>query len=104
MPATHDYSIAVLSIEALAPQGIEGSVAKPGRSAYQGGDRIWQKVRHTEVVEVAVIGYTGASARPRNLAVRLPNGRTALSQRLGAVLANAAAPALSAAGLPLRPC
>ncbi|MGA5171168.1 MULTISPECIES: hypothetical protein [Streptomyces] len=59
---------------------------------------MWQKVRHTEMVDVAVIGYIGASARPRNLTVRLPNGRTALSQRLGALLANAAAPALIAAG------
>ncbi|MGA4867171.1 DNA ligase [Streptomyces lavendulocolor] len=98
VPATDDYDTAVLWIEALEPQGIEGVVAKPGRSAYRGGDRIWQKVRHTEVVDVAVIGYTGASARPRNLAVRLPDGRTALSQRLGAPLANAAAPALIAAG------
>ncbi|WP_344430875.1 DNA ligase-like domain-containing protein [Streptomyces lavendulocolor] len=62
MPATDDYDTAVLWIEDLEPQGIEGVVAKPGRSAYRGGDRIWQKVRHTEVVDVAVIGYTGASA------------------------------------------
>ncbi|MGI5485010.1 hypothetical protein [Streptomyces lavendofoliae] len=79
------------------PAQLEGVVAKPGHSAYRGGERIWQKVRHTEVVDVAVIGYTGASAQPRNLAVRLPDGRTALSQRLGAPLANAAAPALIAA-------
>jgi ATP-dependent DNA ligase len=98
VPATDDYDTAVLWIEALEPQGIEGVVAKSGRLAYRGGDRIWQKVRHTEVVDVAVIGYTGASARPRNLAVRLPDGRTALSQRLGALLANVAAPALIAAG------
>ncbi|MGA4960551.1 DNA ligase-like domain-containing protein [Streptomyces lavendulocolor] len=39
VPATDDYDTAVLWIEALEPQGIEGVVAKPGRSTYRGGDR-----------------------------------------------------------------
>lgn len=38
-------------------------------------------------VDAKVIGYTGPEARPRTVAVRLPDGRTALSQALGAPLA-----------------
>ncbi len=98
VPATDDYDTALVWFEHLQDQGIEGVVAKPGRSAYQGGSRIWQKARHSETVDAAVVGYTGASARPRALAVRLPDGRTALSQRLTAPLSAAAAVHLIPAG------
>jgi hypothetical protein len=58
-----------------------------------------QKIRHAETVDLPVIGYTGAAARPRALAVRLPDGRAALSQRLTAAL-SAAAGALLAQAAP----
>ncbi|GAA2462989.1 ATP-dependent DNA ligase [Streptomyces lavendulocolor] len=98
VPATDDYDTALLWVEHLREQGLEGVVAKPGRSAYRGGSRIWQKVRHSGTVDAAVVGYTGASARPRALAVRLPDGRMALSQRLTAPLSAAAAVHLIPAG------
>ncbi|MFF8387376.1 hypothetical protein ACF053_27565 [Streptomyces kanasensis] len=40
-----------------------------------------QKIRHAETVDVPAAGHTGAAARPRHLAVRLPDGRVALTQR-----------------------
>lgn len=98
VPATDDYDTVMVWFEHLQEQGIEGVVAKPGRSAYQGGSRIWQRAMHLESVEAAVVGYTGASARPRALAVRLPDGRTALSQRLTTPLSAAAATHLIPAG------
>ncbi|MFE6522287.1 hypothetical protein [Streptomyces sp. NPDC057794] len=60
---------------------------KAGSSTYRGGSRQWKKVRHAETVDAEVVGYTGPAARPRHLAVRLPDGRTALSQTLTAPLA-----------------
>ncbi|MFD5575258.1 DNA ligase, partial [Streptomyces cadmiisoli] len=57
-----------------------------------------QKVRHAETVDAAVVGYTGTAVRPRHLAVRLPDGRTALSQTLTAPLAAHVAQVLSGAG------
>ena len=68
--------------------GVEGVVAKLGTSPYRSGrSSSWKKVRHFETVDAKVIGYTGPAARPRTVAVRLPDGRTALSQALGAPLA-----------------
>lgn len=45
-----------------------------------------------------MVGYTGAAARPRSLAIRRPDGSTALSQRLAAPLSAAAARYLLPAG------
>ncbi|WP_186780061.1 hypothetical protein [Streptomyces salinarius] len=55
-------------------------------------------MRHAETVDAAVVGYTGPAARPRHLAVLLPDGRTAFSQTLAAPLAAQVAPHLVAAG------
>lgn len=96
VPATDDLTVAAEWYTSLQAQGIEGIVAKPARSAYRPA-RIWRKVRHAETVDVPVVGYTGAAARPRHLAVRLPDGRTALTQRLTGALAAAAAAHLAAA-------
>jgi hypothetical protein len=59
---------------------------------------VWQKVRHAETIDVPVVGHTGTAAHPRHLAVRLPGGRVALTQRLTGALAAAAAEYLVAAG------
>jgi ATP-dependent DNA ligase len=97
VPATDDYETAMLWYESLQAQGIEGIVAKRGTSAYRPG-RIWQKIRHSETTDLPVVGYTGAAARPRALAVRRPDGTTALSQRLAAPLSATAARYLVPAG------
>ncbi|MEV0443511.1 hypothetical protein AB0I84_13225 [Streptomyces spectabilis] len=65
-------------------------MAKRASSPYRAG-RIWQKIRHSETVDADVVGYTGSARQPRALAVRLPDGRTVLSQRLTAALAAQAA-------------
>ncbi|WP_280883252.1 hypothetical protein [Streptomyces pseudovenezuelae] len=72
-------------------------VAKLGSSTYR-ADRSssWRKIRHAETVDVDVDGYTGPAGHPHTLAVRMPDGRAVLSQRLGAHLAAQAAAWVSA--------
>ncbi|MFD7608565.1 DNA ligase [Streptomyces mirabilis] len=96
--ATTDRDTALTWYTTLHHQGIEGIVAKRTTSPYR-ADRTggWQKIRHAETVDADVIGYTGPQTRPRALAVRLPNGRTALTQTLSAPLAAQIAQVLSAA-------
>lgn len=61
-----------------------GARAKHGSTPYRAGrSSSWKKVRHAETVDAEVVGWTGSAVRPRALAVRLPDGRVALSQRLG---------------------
>ncbi|MYR58318.1 DNA ligase, partial [Streptomyces sp. SID625] len=96
--ASDDREVARAWYDSLQDTGVEGVVAKPGGSPYRAGRSSgWQKVRHAETVDADVVGYKGAPLRPRTLAVRLPDGRTALSQRIGARLAAEVAPLLAAA-------
>ncbi|MFF1743806.1 ATP-dependent DNA ligase [Streptomyces mirabilis] len=86
--ATTDRDTALTWYNTLHDQGVEGIVAKRATSPYRAGRTGgWQKIRHAETVDADVIGYTGPQTRPRALAVRLPNGRTALTQTLSAPLA-----------------
>ncbi|MBC9729670.1 DNA ligase [Streptomyces sp. TRM68367] len=86
--ATDDAEVAEVWSDSLQGTGVEGVVAKLSTSPYRPGrSSSWKKVRHSETVDAEVIGYTGPAARPRTVAVRLPDGRTALSQALGAPLA-----------------
>ncbi|MFI5864609.1 DNA ligase [Streptomyces sp. NPDC051546] len=94
VPATDDRATALLWYEALRPQGVEGLVAKHASSPYRAG-RIWKKLRHADTVDAEVVGYTGRPSRPRALAVRLPDGRTALSQPVSAQIAAQAAAQLT---------
>ncbi|MFF2937505.1 ATP-dependent DNA ligase [Streptomyces mirabilis] len=67
----------------LHNQGIEGIVAKRTTSPYRASRTgTWLKIRHADTIEATVAGYTGTARQPRALAVRLPDGRVALSQRL----------------------
>ncbi|MEU9781450.1 DNA ligase [Streptomyces phaeochromogenes] len=84
--ATDDPKEAMLWYAALRERGVEGLVAKRSGSAYRAG-RIWKKLRHSETTDAEVAGFTGSAARPRALAVRLPDGRVAMSQALTAPLA-----------------
>ncbi|MEV3926441.1 MULTISPECIES: ATP-dependent DNA ligase [Actinomycetes] len=97
VPATDDIEVARAWYDHLQEQGVEGVVAKRATAPYRAG-RIWMKVRHSDTVDAEVVGYTGTPSRPRALAVRLPDGRLALTQRLTAPLASAAASHLAAAG------
>ncbi|GAX57550.1 ATP-dependent DNA ligase [Streptomyces olivochromogenes] len=97
--ATTDRDTALTWYTTLHSQGVEGSVAKRATSLYRAGRTgAWPKIRHAETVDADVIGYTGPKTRPRALAVRLPNGRTALTQTLSAPLAAQIAQVLVAVG------
>lgn len=104
VPTTTDPVLARTWYDTLQSQGVEGLMIKVGASTYKGGSRQWQKLRHTETVDAAVVGFTGAPMRPRHLAVRLPDGQVALSQRLSVPLAAEIAPRLvvAASGRRLR--
>lgn len=91
--STTDRDGALLWYEALEGTGAEGIVAKPLRSAYRAG-RVWSKIRHADTVDATVVGFTGTPRHPKALAVRLPDGRIALSQRLTTALASVVAPHL----------
>ncbi|MER5227925.1 DNA ligase [Streptomyces flaveus] len=91
--STTDLDEALLWCETLEGTGIEGIVAKPLRSAYKAG-RVWAKVRHTDTVDATVVGFTGTARHPKALAVQLPDGRVALSQRLATTLASVVGPRL----------
>ncbi|MFD8222303.1 DNA ligase [Streptomyces sp. NPDC059697] len=97
--ATTDRDTALTWYDILHDQGVEGIVAKRVASPYRAGRTGgWQKIRHAETVDADVIGYTGPQTRPRALAVRLPDGRTALTQTLSAPLAAQIAQVLLAGG------
>ncbi|WP_331720044.1 ATP-dependent DNA ligase [Streptomyces sp. NBC_00147] len=102
VPATDDIDVARVWFDALTSQGVEGLVAKRASSPYRTTGRVWDKVRHSETVDADVVGYTGTPARPKQLAVRLPDGRIALTQTLTTALAAQTAPLLTGAGPPGR--
>ncbi|WP_221355422.1 hypothetical protein [Streptomyces beigongshangae] len=91
--STTDRDEALLWYTALEGTGVEGIVAKPLSSAYK-ASRIWSKVRHADTVDVTVVGFTGTARHPKALAVRLPDGCVALSQRLTTALASVVGPHL----------
>ncbi|MEU1449825.1 ATP-dependent DNA ligase [Streptomyces mirabilis] len=93
--ATTDRDTALTWYTTLHSQGIEGIVAKRTTSPYRAGRAgAWLKIRHADTVEATVAGFTGTARQPRALAVRLPDGRIALSQRLTTALATRIAPRL----------
>ncbi|MFC9645988.1 hypothetical protein ACFTZF_47145, partial [Streptomyces mirabilis] len=93
--ATADRDTALTWYNTLHNQGIEGIVAKRTTSPYRAGRTgAWLKIRHADTIEATVAGFTGTARQPRALAVRLPDGRVALSQRLTTALATRIAPHL----------
>ncbi|WP_308293554.1 DNA ligase [Streptomyces sp. RM72] len=101
VPTTDDRDTALLWYEALRAQGVEGLVAKHGTSTYRAA-RIWRKIRHADTLDVDVVGFTGPRSRPRALAVRLPDGRTLLSQAVSAPVRREVAARIAEVG-PGRP-
>ncbi|TFV31534.1 hypothetical protein E4K10_04690 [Streptomyces sp. T1317-0309] len=97
MSASDDPDVARAWYDSLVDAGVEGVVAKRATSTYRAGrSSSWQKVRHAETVDADVVGYTGPALRPKALAARLPDGRTALTQKLTAPLAALVGPHLAA--------
>ncbi|MFJ6759502.1 MULTISPECIES: ATP-dependent DNA ligase [unclassified Streptomyces] len=74
VPMTTDPELAATWYETLPASGIEGLVVKRLDQAYPAGRRGWQKLRHTDVRDAAVVGYTGTPRRPLALVLVLPVG------------------------------
>ncbi|QIY76468.1 DNA ligase [Streptomyces sp. RLB1-33] len=93
--ATTDRDTALTWYNTPHNQGVEGIVAKRTTSPYRAGRTgAWLKIHHADTIEATVAGFTGTARQPRALAVRLPDGRVALSQRLTTALATRIAPRL----------
>ncbi|MEU8772898.1 ATP-dependent DNA ligase [Streptomyces sp. NPDC048606] len=73
VPMTTDPELAETWYETLPASGIEGLVVKRLDQAYPTGRRVWRKLRHTDVRDAAVVGYTGTPRRPLAL-VLVPAG------------------------------
>ncbi|EDX22167.1 hypothetical protein SSAG_01958 [Streptomyces sp. Mg1] len=74
MPMTTDPELAATWYETLPASGIEGLVVKRLDQPYPAGRRGWRKLRHTNVRDAAVVGYTGSPRRPVALVLVLPVG------------------------------
>lgn len=74
VPMTTDPELAATWYETLPASGIEGLVVKRLDQTYPAGRRGWQKLRHTQVRDAAVVGYTGTPRRPLALVLVLPVG------------------------------
>ncbi|MFE4259410.1 ATP-dependent DNA ligase [Streptomyces sp. NPDC056883] len=74
VPMTTDPELAETWYETLPASGIEGLVVKRMDQPYPAGRRGWQKLRHTNVRDAAVVGYTGTARRPLALVLVLPVG------------------------------
>ncbi|GHB48211.1 DNA ligase [Streptomyces cirratus] len=72
VPMTTDPELAATWYETLPASGIEGLVVKRLDQSYPAGRRAWQKLRHTDVRDAAVIGYTGTPRRPAALVLVVP--------------------------------
>ncbi|MFD9356851.1 ATP-dependent DNA ligase [Streptomyces sp. NPDC060031] len=109
VPMTTDPELAATWYETLPASGIEGLVVKRLDQAYPAGRRAWQKLRHTNVRDAAVVGYTGTPRRPLALVLVLPVGdetplvssplTAALRTEVAAAVAGRAAPRSGAAGV-----
>lgn len=97
VPASDDPDVAQVWCDTLQDTGVDGVVAKRATSAYRAGrSSSWRTIRHRETIDAEVLGHTGPAARPRALAVRLPDGRTVLSHTLTASMATRVAAHLAA--------
>ncbi|MFD3546275.1 ATP-dependent DNA ligase [Streptomyces sp. NPDC058655] len=72
VPMTTDPDLAATWYETLPASGIEGLVVKRLDQSYPAGRRGWHKLRHTNVRDAAVVGYTGSPRRPLALVLALP--------------------------------
>ncbi|KQX47545.1 DNA ligase [Streptomyces sp. Root66D1] len=86
----------------LREAGVEGIVAKRMGSAYRAGSTwAWRKIRHVDTEDGVLLGLIGPPGRPRDLLVRLADGRTvttsprltpAQSREVGALVGDLAGP------------
>ncbi|MFI5616292.1 ATP-dependent DNA ligase [Streptomyces sp. NPDC051567] len=74
VPMTTDPDLAATWYETLPASGIEGLVVKRLDQGYPAGRRGWRKLRHTQVRDAAVVGYTGTPREPLALVLVLAGG------------------------------
>lgn len=100
VPMTTDPEVAETWYETLPASGIEGLVVKRLDQAYPAGRRAWRKLRHTDVRDAAVVGFTGTPRRPTALVLVLPGEEDeapVVSSPLGAALRTELSAALAQA-------
>ncbi|WP_351223715.1 ATP-dependent DNA ligase [Streptomyces sp. NPDC002133] len=73
VPMTTDPELAATWYETLTATGVEGLVIKRLTGPYRAGARDWRKLRHTDVRDAAVVGFTGPQGRPAALVLVLPD-------------------------------
>jgi ATP-dependent DNA ligase len=99
-PVTRDPEKAAVWFSTLTAAGIEGLVIKGDGQLYEGGKRLWLKVKHRDSIDVVCGAVLGSISRPAALVVGLP-----LGAKLGIVGASTqlAAAKSRALGKVLRP-
>lgn len=94
--ATEDRAEADTWMTTLAPLGMEGVVCKALASPYLNVPGAWVKFRHSDTVDVELVGALGPAERPHAARVRLPDGREVttlgLTDAQAAVVSRALAP------------
>jgi ATP-dependent DNA ligase len=81
--STADRDEALAWLEALAPLGVEGLVAKDVRRPYRAGaGRGWWKFRVADSVDATLIGVVGSGIKPDALRVKFDDGREAVTALL----------------------
>lgn len=73
--ATEDRAEADTWMTTLAPIGMEGVVCKALASPYRNVSGVWVKYRHSDTIDVELIGALGPADRPHAARIRLPDGK-----------------------------
>lgn len=71
-PATTDPAEAQTWFKELPATGVEGLILKKTTESYAGGQRIWQKLKHRESVDVICGAVIGPINRPEAIVAGLP--------------------------------
>jgi ATP-dependent DNA ligase len=81
--STTDRGEALRWLEALAPLGVEGIVAKDVRKPYRRGvGHGWTKFKPADTTDATLVGVVGSGIKPRALQVRLDDGREVTTEPL----------------------
>lgn len=73
-PATTDQDVAAAWLEEMSPAGVEGIMIKPSSQRYEGGQRIWSKLKTRTVLDVVCAAVLGSRAQPSAIVAGLPIG------------------------------
>lgn len=106
-PVTDDVDEAQTWFEQFPASGIEGIVVKGADQRYEGGQRVWIKVKHHDTLDVVCAAVVGPLTRPTELVVGLPLegdlrivGRAPVSARAARALRDQLVPPVGTAQWP----